>query len=54
MLKSNSDYSAFDGWQVTGWPVVTLRRGEVVFEDGEIIGRPGSGAIVPRGATIPL
>jgi len=54
MLKSNSDYSAFEGWQVTGWPVVTLRRGEIVFRDGEIIGRPGSGTIVPRGATIPL
>ncbi|MBM4464162.1 MAG: amidohydrolase family protein [Chloroflexi bacterium] len=53
-LKSNSDYSAFEGWQVTGWPVVTLRRGEIVFRDGEIIGRPGSGTIVPRGATTPL
>jgi dihydropyrimidinase len=54
MLKSRSDYSAFEGWEVTGWPVVTLRRGEIVFRDGEIIGRPGSGSIVPRGATTPL
>jgi dihydropyrimidinase len=52
--KSNSDYSAFEGWQVTGWPEVTLRRGEVVFRDGEIVGQPGSGTIVPRGATIPI
>ena len=52
--KSNSDYSAFEGWQVTGWPVTTLRRGEIVFHDGEIIGRPGSGKVVPRVATIPL
>jgi dihydropyrimidinase len=51
-LKSNSDYSAFEGWQVTGWPVVTLRRGEVVFQDGEVTGQPGSGAIVQRSATI--
>jgi len=54
VLKSNSDYSAFEGWQVTGWPEVTLRRGEVVLRDGEIIGQPGSGTIVPRGATNPL
>jgi dihydropyrimidinase len=53
-LKSNSDYSAFEGWQVTGWPEVTLRRGEVVLRDGEIVGQPGSGTIVPRGATNPL
>lgn len=54
MLKSNSDYSAFEGWQVTGWPIVTLRRGEIVFRDDEIVGSPGSGRIVPRGATMPL
>jgi dihydropyrimidinase len=52
MMKSNSDYSPFDGWQVTGWPVVTLRRGEVVFRDGEVFGQRGSGQITPRGATI--
>jgi dihydropyrimidinase len=52
--KSNSDYSAFEGWKVTGWPVVTLRRGEVVFKEGEILGKPGSGKIISRGATILL
>ncbi|MCK4977978.1 MAG: amidohydrolase family protein, partial [Anaerolineales bacterium] len=31
MLKSNADYSPFEGYQVTGWPVLTLRRGEIVF-----------------------
>ena len=54
MLKSNADYSAYEGWQVTGWPVVTLRRGEIVFSDGEVIGQPGSGTIVQRRATSPL
>jgi dihydropyrimidinase len=54
MLKSNADYSAYEGWQVTGWPVVTLRRGEVIFGDEEIVGQPGSGAIVRRRATRPL
>jgi dihydropyrimidinase len=53
-FKSNSDYSAFEGWQVNGLPKVTLRRGEVVFSDGEVVGQPGSGTIVPREATIRL
>ena len=53
-LKSNSDYSAFEGWEVTGWPVVTLRRGEIVFRDNEVVGLPGSGELVSRGATVPL
>lgn len=54
MLKSNSDYSPFEGWQVTGWPEVTLRRGEVVFRDGKILGDPASGTILQCAATVPL
>jgi dihydropyrimidinase len=54
MLKSNADYSVYEGWQVTGWPLLTLRRGEIVFRDDEVIGQPGSGTILPREATRPL
>ncbi len=54
MLKSNADYSVYEGWQVTGWPVLTLRRGEIVFRDEEVIGQPGSGVILKREATRPL
>jgi len=52
MMKSNSDYSPFEGWDVTGWPVVTIRRGEVVYRDGEIIGKPGSGKLLRRGRSM--
>jgi dihydropyrimidinase len=54
MLKSSADYSVYEGWQVTGWPLLTLRRGEIVYRDDEVIGQPGSGAILPREATKPL
>jgi dihydropyrimidinase len=40
---SNSDYTPFQGWALTGWPVMTIRRGEVVYEDGQVTGRAGSG-----------
>jgi dihydropyrimidinase len=40
---SDSDYTPFQGWALTGWPVMTVRRGEVVYEDGRVTGRPGSG-----------
>lgn len=53
-FKSNSDYSAYEGWQIVGWPAVTLRRGEIVFRDDEILGRPGSGRMVTRGVTTAL
>jgi dihydropyrimidinase len=54
MIQSNAGHSVYEGWPVTGWPVITLRRGEVVFEDGRVVGRPGSGQLVPRGRTQPL
>lgn len=45
---SNSDYTPFQGWALTGWPVMTIRRGEVVFDEGRVTGRPGSGRPVTR------
>jgi dihydropyrimidinase len=49
MLKSNADYSVYEGWQVTGWPVLTLRRGEVVFRNDEIVAPDGSGEVIACG-----
>ncbi len=40
---SNSDYTPFEGWTLRGWPVMTIRRGEVVYENGEVSGQAGSG-----------
>ena len=49
MLKSNADYTVFEGMTVTGWPDATIRRGEVVFHNDDVVGLPGSGQLVPRG-----
>ncbi len=40
---SRSDYTPFEGWTVTGWPETTIRRGEVVWEQGRLTAPPGSG-----------
>jgi dihydropyrimidinase len=45
---SKSDYSVYEGWKVTGWPMTTIRRGEVVYDAGKIIGQAGSGQLVRR------
>ena len=47
-MFSRSGFSVYEGWDVTGWPVVTIRRGEVVYRDGEVIGVPGSGTFLAR------
>ena len=47
-MFSNTGYSVHAGRVVTGWPTVTIRRGEVVFRDGEIVGAAGSGEVLRR------
>ncbi len=43
-----SDYSIWEGWEVQGWPVVTVLRGKVVVENGRLLGKPGDGQLIPR------
>jgi dihydropyrimidinase len=47
MLHHNADYTAFEGMKVKGWPVTTISRGEVVWSDGEVLGKPGRGRFLP-------
>ena len=47
------DYTPYEGLEVTGWPVATIRRGEVVMRDGKVQAEPGSGQFLPRGAVRP-
>jgi dihydropyrimidinase len=28
---------------VRGWPVMTISRGDVVWHDGDVVGKPGRG-----------
>lgn len=43
IMHSASDYTIWDGWEFRGWPVMTLVRGQVVMQDGQIVGARGSG-----------
>ena len=42
-----SDYSAWDGWEVHGWPSLVLLRGKVMVENGKLAGQAGDGRRVP-------
>jgi dihydropyrimidinase len=46
-MFSKAGYSTYAGRKVTGWPRTTIRRGEVVFDDGTVLARPGSGRFIP-------
>ncbi|NKB32801.1 MAG: amidohydrolase family protein [Pseudomonadales bacterium] len=47
-MFSATGFSIYSGWEVTGWPLTTIRRGELVFENGEILGAAGSGQLLER------
>lgn len=48
-MHSRSDFSPYDGWQVTGWPRFTISRGEVVAQGSKVAASAGRGGLVPRG-----
>jgi dihydroorotase (multifunctional complex type) len=48
-FKSKAKYSPYDGWEVQGKPVKTFVNGLLVFDEGEIVVKAGSGSIVRRG-----
>jgi dihydropyrimidinase len=45
----NVDYSAYEGWELTGQVVTTLSRGSIVIDDGEYQGSSGHGTFLARG-----
>ncbi len=47
LMQHAIDYTPYEGLEVTGWPVATLRRGEVVMQDGVVRASPGSGRYLP-------
>ena len=47
-LHENVDWTLYDGLDLTGWPVVTISRGEVIAENGEFRGQAGRGRFIAR------
>jgi dihydropyrimidinase len=48
LLKDGSDYTPYEGIQITGWPVLTMVRGRVIMREGELVGEKGFGAYLAR------
>lgn len=42
------DYNIFEGMECHGVPVVTISRGRVVYEDGQLKATPGHGEFIHR------
>lgn len=44
-LHHGSDYTPWEGFEVTGWPVRTILRGQTVMQDDAPVGAPSGGHI---------
>lgn len=53
-MHSNAGYSPYDGWAVTGWPDVTISRGEIVATGTDVTGAPGRGRLADRSRHVPV
>ena len=51
LMHHGSDYTPYEGLEVTGWPVTTMVRGRVVFDQGAVAADAGYGTFLPRGAS---
>ena len=47
-MHSAADWDPFEGWEVQGWPRLTLSRGEVVVDRGRVLASPGRGRLLRR------
>ena len=47
-LHSDCDYTVWEGWELQGYPVMTISKGNVVMEDGRFTGTKGAGEFLPR------
>jgi len=48
-LNQHTDYCPYEGLEVTGYPVLTISRGEVIAENGKYVGAPARGRFLHRG-----
>jgi dihydropyrimidinase len=47
-MHSQQDWELHEGFEVTGWPEMTLSRGEIIVENGKVLAEPGRGQLVKR------
>ncbi len=48
---TNSDYTLFEGWELSGKIELSLLRGKPLLKDGALLQEPGYGQFVPRAAS---
>lgn len=47
MLHHATDFTPYEGKRVRGWPIITISRGEIVWNDGVVQSNAGRGRFLP-------
>ena len=47
-MHSKQDWELHEGSEVTGWPALTISRGDIIVENGKVNAEPGRGKLVKR------
>ncbi len=47
MLHEKLDFTPYEGFEVEGWPVKVISRGEVIVDEGEVLAKHGRGGFLP-------
>jgi allantoinase len=40
-------WTPYDGWILKGWSTLTMRRGEIIYENGQLVGKRGTAKFLP-------
>ena len=52
MLHENCDYTPYEGFELEGYPVMTISRGEIIVKDNKFVGNKGRGRFIKRSKPI--
>jgi dihydropyrimidinase len=47
-MESAADYDPYDGYEGVGWPITTISRGEIIYEEGKVLSHRGRGRLLQR------
>jgi dihydropyrimidinase len=45
-MHSDVDYTIWEGVRLRGYPVMTFLRGNLVYDNGKFVGKPGQGQFI--------
>ncbi|MHA2104551.1 MAG: dihydropyrimidinase [Candidatus Hodarchaeales archaeon] len=48
MMHTNAGYTGYEGFEVKGWPEITISGGNILMKDNELFAKPGDGKFIKR------